>query len=812
MSSEYLKIIDPAKACDDFPADQLACPFPFPLDPFQKHAIKAIHEGHNVLVTAKTGSGKTMVGEYLIHHCLRKGQRVFYTTPIKSLSNQKFHDLKQIFPSVGIMTGDIKYRPDADVLIMTTEILRNLLYKEGAVTQNLGLTGQISLEGLGGVVFDEVHYINDRERGKVWEETMILLKPEIQQVLLSATIDRPELFASWLADLKQKPVYLLSTSYRIVPLAHHVFIGNESHVIMDNKEIFYDGAYKKWLDWRISKGKDAEAKKKLVENRKAGGYQDPTVKAVGGLSSFNHQLNECVRMLNEKELMPALFFVFSRAGCERFAKVVEGSVITTSESASIQHIWDFHLHKHKDVLEHLPQAHQLLALCKRGIAYHNSGLLPMLREIVEILFGKGLIKCLFATETFAVGINMPTKTVVFLDLEKYSDESQGLRPLRTDEYIQMAGRAGRRGKDTVGYVFYLPQREPIPLGQMKQMLTGKKSSIQSQMDFGYDFILKTLQAKNVKWVDLIEQSYWAQQRNAEKKNSQGILLDLHNRIVNSGLTDSDLQMCKVREDAETWFQTGSKAAKKEAQKVLEKLKNSQVGPAWERTWRLWTERKERIAKEEEEKRYLEELNQPTESILTQRFELLRLWGFLDESNNPTTLGLYATEINEGQQILMAKAYEEGLCQDMKGEEFVAFLAAFLNEGKDKDGEPSPEDLKIPPSVNKALYAIDDWAAEFQKDEDKILGPQRNDFWSLKTTWIEPLYRWVQGESAATLCQEYGVYEGNLMRNILKVANMVDEWTNLATYTQNIEMLKMLDTLREKLVRDVAKPESLYLKL
>ena len=184
MSSPYLKVINPSEPCSEFPESELATTFPFPLDPFQKHAIKAIHNGHNVLVTAKTGSGKTMVGEYLIHHCLKKGQRVFYTTPIKSLSNQKFHDLKQIFPSVGIMTGDIKYRPDADVLIMTTEILRNLLYKDGSATQTLGLTGQISLEGLGGVIFDEVHYINDRERGKVWEETMILLKPEIQQVLL----------------------------------------------------------------------------------------------------------------------------------------------------------------------------------------------------------------------------------------------------------------------------------------------------------------------------------------------------------------------------------------------------------------------------------------------------------------------------------------------------------------------------------------------------------------------------------------------------------------------------------------------------
>jgi superfamily II RNA helicase len=436
----------------------------------------------------------------------------------------------------------------------------------------------------------------------------------------------------------------------------------------------------------------------------------------------------------------------------------------------------------------------------------------MLREMVEILFGKGLIKCLFATETFAVGINMPTKTVVFLDLEKYSDECQGLRPLRTDEYIQMAGRAGRRGKDTLGYVFYLPQRDPISLSEAKLMLTGRKSSIQSQMDFGYDFLLKTLQAKNLKWVELMDKSYWAQQRSLERSSVEKELANLHNWITNSGLSESELETCRVREEAEEWFATGSKAQRKEAQKVLEKLKNKQVGPAWEKLWKTWLTRKENLRKEKQEKEYLEYLNQPAESLLTPRFELLKLWGFLDEEKNLTKLGLYATEINEGQQILMAKAYEDGICAAMSQDEFVALLAAFLNEGKEKDEDPRLEDLKIPMTVKDMLYDIDEWAATMQKDEDRVLGPQRGDFWALKTTWIEPIYRWVGGESASLLCQEYGIYEGNLMRSILKVANMVEEWTNLATYTQNIEMLRLLEGLREKLVRGIAKPESLYLNL
>ena len=197
-------------------------PYTFPLDDFQTRAINAIGREENVLVTAKTGSGKTLVGEYQIWHSLKKGKRVFYTTPIKSLSNQKFHDLKQMYPSVGIMTGDIKFAPQSDIVVLTTEILRNLLYKQGSSTESLGITASLSLDDVDAIVFDEVHYINDPNRGKVWEECFILLPPSIRLVLLSATIDNPEPFSKWLAELKGVPMNLISTTHRVVPLYHKV--------------------------------------------------------------------------------------------------------------------------------------------------------------------------------------------------------------------------------------------------------------------------------------------------------------------------------------------------------------------------------------------------------------------------------------------------------------------------------------------------------------------------------------------------------------------------------------------------------------
>jgi superfamily II RNA helicase len=810
--SSYLTIVNPSAPCEDFPAeDQLACRFPFPLDPFQKHAIKAIHNGHNVLVTAKTGSGKTLVGEYLIHHCLKKGQRVFYTTPIKSLSNQKFHDLKQMFPSVGIMTGDIKYRPDAQILVMTTEILRNLLYKQDTQTASLGITAQISLENLGGVVFDEVHYINDRERGKVWEETMILLDPSIQQVLLSATIDKPELFASWLGELKQVPIALISTSYRIVPLEHAVFLGSQPQLLMDNKEIFYADGYKRYLDWRQQKRKDKEVKERQVAQRKAGGWENAVVKG-GGMPAFNHQLNECVKYLQEKNLMPCLFFVFSRKGCENLAHLVEGSLIDSSDAAAIRHIWDFHLHKYKDILEHLPQAHQLKELVMRGIAFHHSGLLPILREMVELLFGRGLLKCLFATETFAVGINMPTKTVVFLDLEKYSDESQGLRLLRTDEYIQMAGRAGRRGKDDKGYVFYLPQRDPVSLGELQSMMTGRKSPITSQMDFGYDFVLKTFQANNLKWMDLLQNSYWYKQVQGELVATDNAMEKLQREIGDLGLSSEQLSACQARADAEAKVKTAVNAAKKEAQRQLESMKNKQVGPSWEALWKKYLAYKELSKQLESQDRYFKSLKSIHLTKVEPVLELLKKWGFLDESNQLTELGILGSEINEGQPILMAKAFQEHIWEGMTQEDFVAFLAAFLNEGK-TEGEPNPSDLKVHRVVLDALDLVDEMAYKCQKDEEPYqMKFAKQGLWDLHTSWIEPLAKWIEGEDAAVICSEYGLYEGNFIRSVLKVANMVEEWVSLATFTKSIDLLQLLNGLKERLVRDIVRPESLYLNL
>ena len=804
-----LHVINPAAPCPEYDTLDLATTYSFPLDPFQKHAICAMEQSHNVLVTAKTGSGKTLVGEYAIARALKAGKRVFYTTPIKSLSNQKFHDLKAMFPSVGILTGDIKFRPDAQVVIMTTEILKNMLYKQNTATASLGLSSLVSMDNLGAVIFDECHYINDRERGKVWEECFILLDPAVQLVLLSATIDKPELFAQWLGDIKKVPIHLISTQYRIVPLIHQVLVGESTRVIMDSRDVFNGEAYTAWLQWLAGKKKEQKDHEKQVGVRRAGGYEDPVVKNGSGLTSFVHQMNTTVELLEKKGLLPALFFIFSRKDCENYAKRITSNLITSSEGAAIDHIWKFHLHKYTE-LEKMPQAHALKALLMKGIAFHHSGLLPVLREMVEILFGKGLIKLLFATETFAVGINMPTKTVVFTDLQKYSDEINGLRHLRTDEYIQMAGRAGRRGKDTEGHVFYLPSREPLSMVSMREMMTGRKTPIDSKMDFHYEFLLKTALNQGLDWTHIMEKSYWYKQRSLEVENMQLELDVLLQEQATLGLDPKTLTDCRERDSLEQILKSAVNAAKKKAQQALESWKNSHMGALWDLLWKRWGSYKalgDKIHRLKETIIYLENNKGSVEARLT----FLERGGFMVD-RKPTFCGILATEVNEGHSLLLAKAYEKKIGYSFTKEELVCFLAGFLGEADKNMETVSLSSIGLSKEVEDALYYTDDTARELMTIQDQCHITSPDGYWALHAGWIDSMRNWYLGEDAATICSEYGLYEGNFIRTVLKLGSLVEEWISMATYCEHTEVLQRLEGLKDEIVKGIAKPQSLYLLL
>jgi superfamily II RNA helicase len=811
--STYLKIADVKAGPQDMPVDP-PIHYKFPLDPFQQHAMKAICAEENVLVTAKTGSGKTLVGEIQIAYSLRKGGRVFYTTPIKSLSNQKFNDLKKQFGSVGVMTGDIKFCPDADVVIMTTEILRNLLFKKDSSTATIGITGAMTCDGLDAVIFDECHYINDKARGHVWEEIMILLPPDVKMVMLSATLDHPEYFAEWLGELKKRPINLISTEYRIVPLTHTLWYDNQFHTLMDSKNTYNEKTYKDWLSWRLNKEKSHEKFQLAVKEAKAAGVE-------GGIegkvrpTKFLHQMNELIKTLDSKELLPALFFVLSRKDCERYAQKVEVELITSSDRADAIHIWNFHLRHHQETLQRLPQYHTLRNLIERGIAFHHSGLVPMLKEIIEILFSKGFIKILFATETFAVGINMPTKTAVFVGVKKYDEERDTMRVLTSAEYIQMAGRAGRRGLDTMGTVIYLPDKDPIEPSEMRAMMGGARAPVTSRMEFGYDFILKTIHSGNHTWLDILEKSYWSRQRAVQIAENEKERFQKMTRLQQIKLSQEENDAMVQKESLESARLTFTNAKKKKVELELQKWNDKHRGMIWQGVASRFKEIGEinmAIKLLDDELRQLKSATNGVE----RKISILENLGYLKAIGNPrahtkdtmTLQGVLATELNEADPLLISKFYMSKESKALSELDLLLVLSACIVDGKEKSVPLG--DVKVSQAVKDSLYSIDETWQEVCEVEIQHAAKQSE--WKLGTSWIDPMREWIEGTPVGSICETYGIYEGNLIRAVLKLHGLLEEWRSMALYSEHIDVLDRLRDTHTLLLRESVIQDSLYLHM
>ena len=499
-------------------------PYPYPLSDFQKYAIEAVLKNQHVLVTAHTGSGKTLPAEFAIQHIVAQGKKVIYTSPIKALSNQKFYDFTQKYPNIsfGLLTGDIKTNPTADVLIMTTEILLNALFSKGidsSPTKESGIndlqasldrTPQASLDlsfqmdidrDLGCVIFDEVHYINDADRGQTWEQTILMLPLHIQMVMLSATIDNPIGFAQWVENRdprgpehpEYKQVYLASTNHRVVPLTHYGFFATTEAPFKTIK----DKAIQQQI--RDSTNKLILLKTPQGEFKDAGFYE---IKKMIDLFDKHRQfmkrkfvLNRLAEHLKQNEMLPAIIFVFSRKAVEQCAKDITTNLL--EDDSKIPYIVRRECEQivrrfsnHKEYLE-LPEYNDLVSLLEKGIGIHHSGMIPVLREIVELMISKKYIKLLFATESFAIGLDCPIKTAVFSALTKF--DGQDNRQLLPHEYTQMAGRAGRRGIDTVGHVVHCNNIFDQPtIAEYKQILCGKPQKLVSKFKLSYPLVLNLL--------------------------------------------------------------------------------------------------------------------------------------------------------------------------------------------------------------------------------------------------------------------------------------------------------------------------------
>ncbi len=513
--------------------------FPFDLDEFQHQAIAALNADKSVVVCAPTGSGKTLIGEYAIYRALARGKRVFYTTPLKALSNQKFRDFQNQFgvhngKGVGLITGDIIINPNADIIVMTTEIFRNMLYETP-----IGQVGT-SLENLDVVVLDECHYLGNRGRGTVWEECIIYAPPQIQLVALSATVGNPEEFTDWIVKVRNEngeckyDCQLVNSDFRPVPLRFFFCDRNQMHPLLNSKQTKLNPKLKSLIPKRGSKRKRLKLK------------ECP--------STF-----KVLQELTAKDMLPAIYIIFSRRGCDRAVEQLDNvSLVNAQESQEIE---GFLLHFFLDENETLQQAlldnfapdnpelHNLIReylaantnaesnlssyltvnpnqkyllweflttqsqIIKieqvepllRGIASHHAGLLPAWKELVERLFELGLVKIVFATATLAAGINMPARTTVISALSKRTDAGHGM--LTPSEFLQIAGRAGRRGKDPVGHVVTLQTPfEGAP--EAVYLATSDPEPLMSRFTPSYGMVLNLLQKHSLDEVkELLAKSF-----------------------------------------------------------------------------------------------------------------------------------------------------------------------------------------------------------------------------------------------------------------------------------------------------------------
>lgn len=406
----------------------------FSLDPFQEQACQALAKGKGVLVAAPTGAGKTIVGEFAIHLALEKKQRVFYTTPIKALSNQKFAELVARYGEsrVGLLTGDTNQNGDAEIVVMTTEVLRNMIYANSD-----------SLIQLGFVVMDEVHYLADRFRGAVWEEVILHLPKDVKLVSLSATVSNAEEFGAWLEEVRGDTEVIVS-EHRPVPLDQHVLFGDELLELFapgsKNQRVNPELVQKHTAKLRIPSGRHTKGKKPKQDL----------------LSRFARipklSKPEMVEVLEDEDLLPAIFFIFSRAGCDAAVRscLQFGVRLTTrEEQAEIRYIVEQKTASIADEDLATLGYFDWLSGLERGVAAHHAGMLPAFKEVVEELFLRKLVRVVFATETLALGINMPARTVVLDRLDKFNGESRV--QITPGEYTQLTGRAGRRGIDTLGH-------------------------------------------------------------------------------------------------------------------------------------------------------------------------------------------------------------------------------------------------------------------------------------------------------------------------------------------------------------------------
>ena len=744
--------------------------FDFKLDDFQEEALFHINNGKSVVVCAPTGAGKTCIAQMAIHKALNEGHRIFYTTPLKALSNQKYSDFSEKYGTdkVGLLTGDTSINRDAQIVVMTTEVFRNMLYGTnfGSVSDNL--------KDVRYVVLDEVHYMNDEQRGTVWEESIIYCPTNVQIIALSATVANSQQLTDWINTVHSR-TELVYTDFRPVPLRYYYYDSSKPNDILPLLT----------PDGKLNKKIKPESKAKYFGRR--------------GKMPQRQVAKDVVSVLHKKNMLPAIYFTFSRKKCDEQMEKCAGLCLTTpEEQKEIKSIVDEYLAENPYLYNN---KHLEYVLC--GVASHHAGLLPGWKVLIEKLFQKGLIKVVFATETLAAGINMPARSTVISAVSKRTDS--GHRMLTPSEFLQMSGRAGRRGMDEIGYVIVVGTAFQSP-EEVAELVTSDANPLESRFSPTYSMVVNLLQRftlEEAKELILKSFGYYSsttrltplmkqqQELNNEIDNIKAFKClfnrttkdmfeynKLRNTYVEQRKTVKVLrkQMNKKKPDNVEYF----KNFEIQTKELLHKVQSYQCDTC--KLYRKHMKQAELLDRFQKRAVKLEKTIEYEKDIYWRKFlnhtYALEKAGYL-ENNYPNEKGLTIGAIRAENELFLAEIIFSGVLDTLKVDELASVICAITTEDLRADVYP---EIPISKGSRKALNKIKDIKRRLtilQRDCDIETEMYINSYYS-------PLIEyWVNGGEWDELIEQVPSGEGDVVRCFKRTIDVLRQLTVIPNVSEEL---------------------------
>ena len=743
--------------------------FDFIPDDFQKEAFDCIDNGKSVVVCAPTGAGKTCIAEHAIHRALDENTRLFYTTPLKALSNQKFYDFGKKYGegNVGLLTGDTSINREAPIVVMTTEVFRNMLYNT-----NFGNTKD-NLKDVKYVVLDEVHYMNDEQRGTVWEESIIYCPTNVQIIALSATVANSQQLCDWINTVHAGTEHIY-TDFRPVPLRHYYFDSSKPFDILPLLT------------------PDGKLNRKIKPEKKMSFHSRQAKK--------QNSVKDVINVLHKKEMLPAIFFTFSRKKCdENMEKCSNINLITNEEAKQIRAEIQEFLKEHTYL-----ENNKNLEYLYNGVASHHAGLLPAWKLLVERLFQKGLIKVVFATETLAAGINMPARTTVISAISKRTDS--GHRMLTANEFLQMSGRAGRRGMDKIGYVVVMGTQFQTP-DEVADLVRSSSNPLESQFSPSYSMVLNLLQNLELDQAkELILKSFGYFSSNDRLKpiilqqlNCEQTLNKLKSEKCPHGLTNEDfIEFNRLKEKfivyrklTRTLEKQAKQKGNKNAPEVIEySAKTREMRETLQkyqcevcRGFKKHMKNLEIIARYE--KRYKETCKniEKQKDIYLNKFlahkDILERIGYI-ENGVPTDAGITCSMVRAENELFLSEIILKGILDELQPYELASVICALVTEDLRSDVYPNQP---ISKNTRKALNRIKEVRkkiAVLQRDYDINTEMYINSYYS-------PLMeQWILETPWEDIAKQVDSSEGDIVRIFKRTVDVLRQLTILPNLSEELK--------------------------